>query len=99
MNKKIFNACYSILDNFSRAETAEIIEILTRYNRCVNSESDHRASCLLHGCKDDNSDVARKVRPYQGAEKTAGIRSASKSLNAAYSGPGTSTCSSCGRPL
>jgi len=95
MNKKMFRACYSVLDNFTETEVNEMVEVIKYYND--NCQNDKRAACLVHGCKDDTSAMNRKVAPYRDDDRT--VKRYSLSANSAYSGPSSSTCSGCGRPL
>lgn len=92
MNDRIYRACYSILDNFTQTDVNEVIEVLTRYNKC---KADVRASCLANGCENDDSVLNRKIKPYR--SRTADIKRFSTQAGAVYSGPSTSYCSSCGR--
>jgi hypothetical protein len=95
MNRKMVVACHSILDNFTKDEVDEIVEILKHYNSLCKEES--RAACLAKGCQNDNSSIERKISLYRDSSMT--IERFSKSAGASYSGPTRTTCSKCGAPL
>lgn len=94
MNKKIVIACHSVLSAFTKEEVTKIIEVLNHYNKTCKEE--HRAACLLNGCKDSDAPIDKEIAPFR--DQTI-VENFSKKAAASYSGPSTATCSKCGAPL
>ena len=92
MNRRIYRACYSILDNFSSTDVDEIVEVLKHYNKCKEGS---RAPCLAKGCENDNSELNKRVQPYR--ESMTVNEQFSARAKSVYSGPSTSSCPRCGR--
>ena len=60
MNDRIANVAYNVLQNLSRAEVSELVEILEFYNTKCKEES--RAACLRHGCKNQSHRAERQIK-------------------------------------
>lgn len=88
-------ASHSILNNFTKAEVVEIVEVIKYFNTTCREES--RAECLLRGCQNEDIQINKRLAPLRDNNMT--IERFSKSAGASYSGPTRSTCSKCGAPL